>query len=246
LSNIEHIAKAVLPYIHNFHDMRLFTDHGYSHSLRVMKYIEKLIEIYDHSSEPLNTAEQHILRCSCWLHDLGCISEREKHAKKSVKIIRTLTEKGILDLEPIKAEIEYVIYTHSSKGLPIDDVPECANITGFEDRVRVKLLCALFRLADECDIDKMRAPKVIFDLLEDEMTHDSKLWWRGHSNIIGVYFSDKKIQIVLKDSDSESEGKRVAASLISTVEDLKPILREYHFPYTKCELILQKSVDIDE
>lgn len=243
IRNIQHVAERILPYVHNSDHMKFFTDHSYFHSLRVLKYIDKIIEICDRSSTPLNEAEQLILRCSCWLHDIGCISEREKHAKKTVQIIQKLTERGYLDLGTIGNEIEYVIYTHSSNGMPLDNVSKSVNITGFDDLVRLRLLCALFRLADECDIDRLRAPKVIFNILEDEMPEKSKSWWKGHSNVIGVYFSNEnKIRIVLQDDDESIE---VINSLINTVNELRPIFNEYSFPYTTCECVCQKQVEID-
>jgi exopolyphosphatase/pppGpp-phosphohydrolase len=237
LFEIEEIAITILPYVHSTRQMKYFTNHEKSHSQKVLKYINEIIDMCDLSGINLNEAEKSILRCACWLHDLGCIYDRKNHAKESVKIIEILCEKGHIDLKAIKNEVEKVVLTHSTKGLSkLKDIEEEKKIEGYPNRIRLRLLCVLFKLADECDIDRLRAPEAVYDILENKMPEYSKHWWKGHENVASVKFSieNKKILIIM----SSKGDKEIAGSLKKTLEDerISKVLERYGFPCRECEI----------
>lgn len=212
----------ILSYVHSSNEMRYYTNHGHTHCKSVLKYIDKIIEICNcNCTRPLNDAEKSILRCSCWLHDLGCIFNRENHAEESVNIIRILCENGHINLKSVKNEIEYVVLSHSTAGLKHlysldkNEPDEKRPICGSSDLINLPFLCALFKLADECDIDRLRAPKSIYDILKSQvdMPAESKIWWARHDQTISVDISesDKKILIHM----SEGGDEEIARSLIN-------------------------------
>lgn len=253
--DVGNVAVIILPHIHSFNKMWYFTNHGESHCLKVLKYIGDMIKICDLSGIELNEAEKTILKCAGWLHDLGRIRENDEeedddddHAMESVKIIRILCENGHLNLGAIKDEVEYVVSTHSTKGLlRLDGVEKLRPISGIEEDVRLRLLCALFKLADECDIDRLRAPKPVFDILADKMPGTSKTHWLRHRNVIKVSLSYEERKIVIHMIEG-CDDEDILDSLSTTIRDekIRDILTEYHFPITDYDVQFHPKVDISE
>lgn len=245
LRDVEKIVERVLQYVHSFDEMYYFTDHSIFHSRRVLEHVESIIRICEINGIPLNEPEKSILKCACFLHDLGCIRGRNNHALESVRCIHKLCDMGEgLWLGPIKDHIDYVVHTHSSNGLAIGEVRATRPVTGFPEKVRLKFLCALFKLADECDIDKRRVNKPLYHLLEDKMPDTSKQFWQGHERVIFLEFSpDNQIVIHLTSEDLDW----IADSLKKTLEEIKEIFIEYGFPYTNCRIEYEPydEVEID-
>jgi len=104
LWDIEQIATIILPYVHSTLEMKYYTNHSRDHSRKLLAYIDEIIQICDLSEINLNEVEKSILKCACWLHDLGCIYDRDNHADESLKVIEILCEKGHLDLKAVKDE----------------------------------------------------------------------------------------------------------------------------------------------
>ena len=234
IANIRHIAMNVLPHVHSLEDMWFFTDHGIEHSERVEQYIDRFIDLCKQNSNPLSEEEQIILKCSCWLHDLGCIRSRELHARESVKIIKLLVKENLLDLCSVQKEVEYVVHAHSKNGLPLESVPKRS-----QGSIRLKFLCALFMLADECDIDRRRAPVILYNILKDKMPCKSTTWRVGHNNTLKIDFSESGEIIVYLEN---IKNKKITKSLIGTVAELRTIFEENEFPYVTCKVeALQSS-----
>lgn len=250
--DVENIALIILPHIHSFNKMWYFTNHGENHCTKVLEFVDNIIEICDLCGIRLTEAEKIILKCASWLHDLGRIREREDddsdHALESVKIIRILSDKGHLNLGAIKNEVEYVVSTHSTKGLNrLDNVEKERPISGVQEGVRLKLLCALFKIADECDIDRLRAPKPVYDILEDKMPSTSMNHWLRHRNVIKVEIAYEEGKIIAHMLEGYGD-ENILDSLNKTLADEKivNILTEYSFPITSCYIHYHSQVDITE
>jgi len=239
---IEQIATTILPYVHSTREMKYYTNHARDHSEKLLAYVDEIISICDLSEINLNEVEKSILKCSCWLHDLGCIYDRENHADESIKVIEILCEKRHIDLKAIKEEVEIVVQTHSTKGLSkLDYVDFERKIEGYPNVIRLKLLCVLFKIADECHIDRLRAPEPLFDLLKNEMPEESKNWWVGHEFVTSSNFSfEKKKVIVILDTMGDT---KIVKSLDDTLKNEKiiEVLRKYKFPCTELEIEYEVS-----
>jgi exopolyphosphatase/pppGpp-phosphohydrolase len=242
LWEVEQIATTILPYVHSTSEMKYYTNHARDHSEKLLFYIDEIIKICDLSEINLNEVEKSILKCACWLHDLGCIYDRETHADESLKIIEILCQNGHLDLKAIKDEIKAVVQTHSTSGISIlEDVDLERKIKGYSNVIRLKLLCVLFKLADECHIDRLRAPEALYDILKEKMPDESKSWWVGHEYVTSTNFSfDQKKIIVIMDKKGNPE---IAKSLANTLrnEQLSSVLKEYKFPCTELEIEYEAS-----
>lgn len=248
--DVANVAVVILPHIHSFNKMWYFTNHGESHCSKVLEYIEEIIKICDLCGIKLSEAEKTILRCAGWLHDLGRIREDDDgdHALESVRILRILHSKGHLNLAAINDEVEYVISTHSTKGLPrLDEIERERPVSGIKGNVRLKLLCALFKIADECDIDRLRAPKSVYDILEDKMPSTSKAHWLRHGNVIKVDLSYEERKIIVHMISGYGD-EDILDSLGKTLKDerIKDILTEYNFPLTDYCIHYLPRVDIAE
>jgi hypothetical protein len=231
LSEIDSIVSTLFPYVHSTHDMKYFTNHARDHSIAVLKYIDEIIAICDLSGINLNEVEKSILKCSCFLHDLGCIYDRDNHAEESVKIIDILCKKKHIDLKVIEDEVKIVVQTHSSKGLSkLESVDLERKIPGYDNAIRLKLLCVLFNIADECHIDRFRAPEAVYDVLKAKMPVESKSVWKGHQNLVRVYFSFDQKKIIVK--MKKRGDPKIVSSLKKTMKDkkIRDILRKYKFP----------------
>lgn len=245
IEHVKLVASEILPHVHSFEDMEFYTNHGISHSERVLGYIVKFSELYKNSITPLSEPEMAILDCACWLHDIGCILQREKHAKHSVEIIRLLKKKGLLNLGVIEQHVEYVVLAHSGDLIKLDEVEELLPVSGFNDKVRLRFLCALFKLADKCDITSLRAPRTVYEILKmKNMPTTSDHWWVGLDNIISVELLPE--QGLIRIHMGNWDDTNILNSLKDTLKISKDVLEINGFPCTKLEAIYHPSDNIEE
>lgn len=245
VKTVKYVASEILPHVHSFGDMEFYTNHGISHSESVLRYLKKFADLCAIKGKPLNEPEKAILECACWLHDIGCVRSRKDHAKHSVEIIRLLSEKGLLNLGIIRAQVEFVVLAHSSSGIEVSNVEELYPVCGFEDTVRLQFLCALFKLADECDITRLRAPRTVYEILKTQnIPANSNHWWLELDNIISVELSPQAgvIRVHMEDH----KGTDILESLKSTLGNLRPILEKNSFPCIELEEIYHPPVNIED
>ncbi|HAW50606.1 TPA: hypothetical protein DCX16_06630 [bacterium] len=200
---------------------RYYTDHGPEHSERVIEYLNGLTEGTD-----LEDKEVFFLICGAWLHDIGMFvgmkkgesydDTRKFHHLRSAEYVEKLTK-----IEEIKTiEGGEKLINERILPLPFNVGNELINIKDLciahrddehfknlpkEPRVmaggisiRVRLLSALLRIADECDIDKRRSPFLIYHLYKDLIPFtEYEFWEKNHciesvvpdpsSRRIGIY-----------------------------------------------------------
>ncbi len=237
-----------------------YTLHGLDHSNYVIKILEKLIEGLN-PSDNLNETEVFCLLSAAYLHDVGMqckypddmeraaqISElkrrpytfqdliRDEHHKRSGRYIKDNYKN--LKLDHIESEcIRLISEGHRQIKLEskeYDDQP-----VGLE-RVRVRLLSALLRLADELDITYTRAPETLYDILKNDMPSYSRLQWLKHYYTGGVWINTqqdtngkRKTSIEMHcQYPNEDVGRKITEILISKpveekLNDIRLILLEY-------------------
>ncbi|MDO9517274.1 MAG: HD domain-containing protein, partial [Methanosarcinaceae archaeon] len=183
-----------------------YTLHGLKHSNYVIDVLEKLIRGLN-PTEHLNDTETFCLLSAAYLHDVGMqiqspddekiaaqLSEsknkpytvpdliRDEHHKRSGRYIKE--HANDLKLDHMESEcIRLISEGHRQVKLESKDYED--QTIGLEV-VRIRLLSALLRLADELDITYQRAPKIIFDVLKVDMPDDSYLQWIKHYYTSGV------------------------------------------------------------
>lgn len=167
-------------------------DHGPNHIIRVLEYLDKIIGI-DGIAE-LDIYELFIAMMSVLWHDVGIERGRKDHAEKSAVILANDGNDYIFKQED-KEYIKLAVVSHSSS---IDIETKCKPFRASEPvrghTMRIRLVCALVRLADEIDEDARRAEKTLARMAD--LPDDSKFYWRFNQRIPGVLPEPQKRQIV--------------------------------------------------
>lgn len=216
-----------------------YTDHGIEHSERIEKLLERVMDICKNSGSDkckINDTEEYLLFLAAWFHDIGCIKDRKNHAQISVDVIKKhFNEMG--KLEDIAPFLIHIVGSHSdgtARENLLYRVPELpVSVRG--EPVRLRYISAIFRLIDGCDIDISRCPRIVYKILEPEMSKKTKRLWKGHRDIASLDFNTQngKITIWVKDKHTTKEiTDRVQKHLGET----KEILQKYDFPLLEIEV----------
>ena len=236
-----------------------YTLHGLDHSIYVIKILEKLIDGLN-PKDNLNETEIFYLLSAAFLHDVGMQCKYQDDGERAAKISKSKgkpysvqdlirdehhTRSGryikdnfkSLKLDHFEAECIRLI-SEGHRQIELDSKEYDDQLIGLES-VRVRLLSALLRLADELDIAYTRAPEILFDILKEDMPDYSHLQWLKHYYTSGVLINTletngkKRTSIEIHCHYPNKEvGRKITEILISkpiedTLKDLRLILLEY-------------------
>lgn len=201
------------------------TDHGLVHSESLLEIFDRLLD--DLKPHELTEEERYVICLSIFLHDLGCLLGRGKHNFSSLKILKHSRFKYIENKvgSDFFACTQFAAVSHSS-GYKLRRLPKQT----FHPKVRLPLICALFRLIDGCDLTQSRANPTLFDILRSfkEINEESARVWRGHSAIAAVTFSQHRI--VVSTSNRRKSDKLTNHLKRDLNNEINGVLREYKFP----------------
>lgn len=200
-----------------------FPSHGVDHSVSIIRMINDFTEKWEIK---LSRTERFILYAAAWLHDIGCVKDRSPHNKLSVDILvnsETICNSfNELDNDQLFI-LQNVIESHSST-YDIMTVPEKRG------RVRVRLICAIFRLIDACEITNFKCPAAVFAEIKDDLKNDDGTpdkdalgFWEGHMNIKDIGFSKPNIEIIINNS---RKTRKIVDRLVKEIESVQEIFRE--------------------
>ena len=178
-----------------------FTDHGRDHLRRV---IDRLSELDAFLPEPMNNRECFMILVAAYCHDLGMFlgrregedpsETRNDHHNRSAEIVQELVDGHHIDLDRFELPtIQTLVRAH--RLINLDNIPLDQWIES--DRVRTRLLAALLRIADACDIDHRRAPESVFAYYYNLIQAISRDHWRRHQIVSGVHFDQGRSSIVV-------------------------------------------------
>lgn len=236
----ESMARQILPFIQrNFRDL---TAHGIDHSLSVIKYINKLIEILKEFGNVLSQTEIRLLYSAAWLHDIGNLTcgERKEHSTESCVLLEKLEEKYSF-MGDLKNSLEYIIKYHSSKFDISAIPPDPIYIHG--DQIRLQLICSIFRLADACHIGEDRAYRLVYYLINDQIEDASKPHWVGNSSVLSIDFDTIGKRIIITVSDIE-KAEILTDSFQRDFQTVLPYIQQY-FPFNRVEIISERPVHFE-
>jgi hypothetical protein len=201
-----------------------YTLHGLDHSNSVIKIVEKLVDGLN-PEDKLNETEIFCLLSAALLHDVGMLLKYPDDAEKAAQISKLKKRPySVQDLIRDEHHIRSGRYiTEHAKGLQLDHrEAECIRLVveghrqiklesdEYNERpiglasVRVRLLSALLRLADELDLLPERAPGTLYDILKNDMPDYSRLHWLKH------YYSSG---LLIKTSEPEKGKKRTSIEI---------------------------------
>lgn len=183
-----------------------YTLHGLDHSNSVIAILEELVDGLN-PADGLNETEIFCLLSAALLHDVGMVlkypDDEERAARKSELKKRPYSVQDLIRDEHHIRSGRYI--TEHSKELKLDHrEAECIKLIvkghrkikleseEYEDRpiglkpVRIRLLSALLRLADELDLLPERAPGTLLNILENDMPDYSRIHWLKHYYTSGL------------------------------------------------------------
>jgi hypothetical protein len=209
-----------------------YTDHGRGHSERIIENFDRIIP----KNLRLNSTEAYILLCSAWLHDIATAFQEpgktpaeiyKSHHIRGKEFIENDPALNNLLLSSARPYIAMITEKHRREE-KIDGLPESVFIG--KDRVRIRLLTALLRLADALDITEARASELRSAFVK-KLPDEAKIHWKVCSLITGWNFNHSKHIIEISAHYETDEEK---AMLIWKIDDLYselssviPTLNEY-------------------
>jgi hypothetical protein len=227
------VAHQILPFIQR--GPRSYTAHDINHCIRVIEYTNKIIEILDLNGASLSQTETRLLYLAGWLHDIGNLrcqdDSRERHSEESCKMLRDMIERDrlLIGSKGMGRFLEKIILYHQSR-FDLSDL-EDEEFRMNNDRVRVRLLCAVLRLADACHMGEDRASGLVYALIEDQLGPEAKAHWRANRAIMSVDFQPQKKSVTITVMSKKATEVLVRAfkkefnSVVKYLGDYFPIVR---------------------
>ena len=229
IQQIESISKKILYHI----PMTLgeFSDHGVGHAGNIFKYFINFLNNF--KDFPLTEEERYIICLAIWTHDLGNIIDRIVHEEHSINILEK--NDAFLHIDETLGKdivecLKFIIRSHRSKF----DLVSMKDME-IHQNIRLKLICSIFRLLDNCDITASRISLALYSILNEHfpMKQDSVPYWEAHKSIISVVLSEQKIVIVY-------ENYKIAKILIDDLEKnlavINKVFEEFGFPVLETDL----------
>lgn len=169
-----------------------YPSHGVDHSQNIIDLLNKFIKAW---SIDITEKEAYLLYLGAWVHDIGNITGRNGHNKKSAEIVGKIPFFESVLGKDIVALLKWIAKAHSSK-YPLKEVPQnCLS-------VRLQLICSIFRIIDACEIANSKCPSEVYELIKDDLVSsksDSDKYWKAHMSVIGVWFKVPNIGILVDD-----------------------------------------------
>lgn len=178
--------------------------------------------------------EEKLLLClAIHLHDVGCLLGRTNHNKKSVKLMEHKRFSFLEDMigDDLLTCLKYMVISHSSD-YDLESIPrEPAHA-----RVRLRLLCAIFRLLDGCELSSARTKRVLYEILKtySRIKPEANKYWEAHLSISSVVFSDNMIFV---DSKNLRKTRRLTKHLKRDLKIINKVFREENFPELTVQII---------
>jgi len=222
-SGVQHTILMMRPLLHYMpRGIPEYTDHGVLHSQNLMTLLCGFVQNW--AGEPFTNEERYLLSLAVWLHDVGCLLGRERHNEKSVNLLRHPRFSYIDSLlsGDLQSCLKYIIISHVTD-YDLKEVPK----KPIHEKVRLRLVCATFRLVDGCDITDARTKPVLYDILKTYslLEEGSIKYWESHLSTIGTVFQGNAIYVTYR------KGKRKESEML--VSHLKKDLRRLNRVFEK-------------
>jgi hypothetical protein len=231
ISKIQMVQRITIKILHYLpFEIGKYTDHGVAHSEDLEDLFVSLIKTNAYIN--LSEKEKFLIILAIWTHDIGNIIDRLTHEKKSVDILNEMpffsSLKSQIGSQHFACLID-IIYSHRAD----------YDLIGMEERhyhhdVRTKLVCALFRLLDSCDLSYNRNSIQFYDILKkyNPLEPEHIPHWEGHNSIDSVTINEYVIEIGYSDI---TKSKFLIDHLKDDLKKINPIFTStpYNFsPFT--------------
>ncbi len=209
-----------------------YTEHGWPHARSVEQLSFTLFG--DQIFSLLSNYEIFLLVVACWFHDIGMVGSinenpdlvRNEHPLRSRKYLNDNYDKLNLDRHEASI-IGKICHSHGSW----DIVQWREDVLVKQEKVRLRLLCAILGLCDVCDITSDRAPEIVYKIVKPGPESDN--FWKTHLDIGGLTKNSNN-EIWVSAEFKSSKGRYLieeAVNLIQRELDLVyPLLLKNNFP----------------
>lgn len=223
---------------------RYFTDHTVTHSERILGILDGLTAGLMKTGRRLSETEIFVLVAATYLHDIGMQDERfaegdldrirDHHHQQSAEMIHSVFESphsGLSALRVLEDPTLVEAVALVSKGhrkVPLGD-DEYEPLAWGGGMIRLRLLAALLRFADELDIDHRRVDMERMKLLR--LPPVSQLhWWKCYY-VAGVAIVDEYIRVSYRFPQDRPDYERlivprVEGEIRAKLAALEPIFRD--------------------
>jgi hypothetical protein len=253
LTMIRNWAEPLL--VHGMHTG--YTDHTIAHSDRVIVYLSRISQVC-----LLNKYEACILIGASYVHDIGMQDLRSGNELKEIRDLHHLLS-GEIIRELGRHNTDNSIF---SMHIPFDEVFNFVSLVAEGHRavdihgkkydshhlnnmeIRLRLLAALLRLADELDIDYQRAP-IRMTLLSNYPPSTLVHWYKSHY-VGSVEVSGYKITIYFRFPENYDANyikifhRLVYEKIRIVVEEVNEIFKENGFVMAMVKPVVETNPDI--
>jgi len=157
-------------------------DHGPAHIVRVLEYLGQLIG--EDMLSVLDPYELFIAMMAILWHDVGILQGRDQHARTSESLLNVDSNDYLFNDED-RELTRIAVASHSSS---IDIEEKCSGFLEEQTvrgrKIRIRMVSALVRLADEMDEDVRRAEPSVAKLFE--RSKESDFHWKFNQRISGI------------------------------------------------------------
>jgi hypothetical protein len=232
-----------------------FTDHSLEHSLGVEKAYGIIL---NNNFTSLSDDEKFVLIAATLLHDIGMVGQQSdfqitdydsfrRDAHQHFSKERIFSESLTLNLDPTDARIIADI-AEAHRKVPFESLPESIAY-GIGGQIRIRLLAALLRFADELHVTKERTNNFMTNILQPD--EDSLKHHRRHEHITGVTHNNENsivISAYADDWEMEKLVEEMIGEIQSKLEQVRLIFEENEILIKEvilqlqCEDIITKEI----
>ncbi|MFC1693113.1 ATP-binding protein, partial [Candidatus Latescibacterota bacterium] len=249
LLKIKKTAKTLLSYTHG--KFPYYTPHDFSHSDNVEENLNWLIP--DEIKEKMDNCEIFFLIIASWLHDWGMIGDenenpekiRDEHHIRTEINFEKMYDKIYLSEQEARV-VGRICRGHRKEDLYSEKYEDI--VFGSNNKIRIRFLSALLRIADECDVTHNRTPEIIYYSLNPK--GNSELEFKRHLSITGIGQLKEKHKINLSAIARDPKGARTLRDLAEKIQNeldvVKGILAQNEIVLDVVELNLETRGFIDK
>jgi len=216
-----------------------FTIHDWHHSEKVEKLCIDLIP--EKVLKKLKPKEIYILILGLWLHDGGMVPEYQDQSLDDVRKDHHIRIKDKIDTNTLEFLSDIGLKEREALGIlcashcydNIDDIPDSFLVdSGLENDIRLKILAAILRLCDICDVSSKRTPWYIYNNFR--FNKESRKHWKKHLLINGLNAihdleTTIKIQAYYANEEDFAYLNEIEKSLNKEISILSPTFSNFNW-----------------
>jgi hypothetical protein len=236
-----HVAAAAM-----LQDGGYLTDHGPQHIAKIIQRVSRLVSGDECELTPY---EVYLLLVAIHFHDVGNIFGRNKHEVKSGKIFEALGNLAGDDM-PEKLCIWSIAQAHGgNNGGEKDKISKLlASEPVLGKRVRIQLLAAILKFADELADDKDRAARFLLTggMLPPESVIYHKYAASLHSVMIDLKGKEVSLHFYLGPADVTTKfGKGKSGKTVYLLDEIFERTMKTHIERIYCSRFLRPHISLD-